>query len=315
MSEADLLSAGTALIDTHAHLDDERFAGEIDEILERAEEAGIRQILTVGESPETFEATIALAEKYPQLFAAIGIHPQQADKGTPEALARIEQLARAHAKVVAIGEIGFDYYYEYAPRPVQEEVFRAQLRMAQSLELPFIVHDRDAHDDTLRVLREEAQGHKLRGVLHCFSGDASFAEGCLELGLHLAFGGTLTYPKNAGLRAVAATVPEDRLLLETDCPYLAPQKRRGKRNEPAFMRLTAEKLAEERGITLEELAAITSHNAEELFGMGQTARIAYVIRDALYLNITNRCSNACVFCAKFHGYTIGENFLRLEREP
>lgn len=315
MSEADLLSAGTALIDTHAHLDDERFAGEIDEILERAEEAGIRQILTVGESPETFEATIALAEKYPQLFAAIGIHPQQADKGTPEALARIEQLARAHAKVVAIGEIGFDYYYEYAPRPVQEEVFRAQLRMAQSLELPFIVHDRDAHDDTLRVLREEAQGHKLRGVLHCFSGDAAFAEGCLELGLHLAFGGTLTYPKNAGLRAVAATVPEDRLLLETDCPYLAPQKRRGKRNEPAFMRLTAEKLAEERGITLEELAAITSRNAAELFGMGQTARIAYVIRDALYLNITNRCSNACVFCAKFHGYTIGENFLRLEREP
>ncbi|MBN1140365.1 MAG: YchF/TatD family DNA exonuclease [Deltaproteobacteria bacterium] len=306
------------LVDSHAHLDDPRFAEDLEAVLERAAEVGIVNILTVGGNLEGSRAAVALAERYPQVFAAVGIHPHDAKFADAAAFSELEELARSHPKVTAIGETGLDFFYDLSPRDVQERVFREQLRMARRLHLPVIIHDRDAHDEIHRVLVEESAGKPYRGVLHCFSGDREFARRCLDLGFYLSFAGPLTYPKNEELRAVVAETPAERLLVETDCPYLAPQKHRGQRNEPAFVRITAEKVAKLKQLSMEDISRITCRNAERLFGIGESATeaaIAYTIRDALYLNITNRCSNACVFCAKFQDYTVKGHYLKLDHEP
>lgn len=306
------------LVDSHAHLDDPRFADDLEEVLARATAAGVRHILTVGANIDTSRAALSLAESHPQIYAAVGIHPHDAKDATGAAFAELEETARAHPKVVAIGETGLDFFYDLSPREVQERVFREQLRLARRLDLPVIIHDRDAHEDILRVLQEEAGQERYRGVLHCFSGDRAFARRCLDLGFYLSFAGPLTYPKNEELRAVVAETPAERLLVETDCPYLAPQKHRGKRNEPAFVRATAAKVAALKNLSMEDLSRITCRNTALLFGIGkcdQAASIAYTIRDSLYLNITNRCTNACVFCAKFHDFTVKGHFLKLDREP
>ncbi|NLC70362.1 MAG: YchF/TatD family DNA exonuclease [Desulfuromonadaceae bacterium] len=307
------------LVDSHAHLDDPRFADDLDEVLARAEAAGIIHILTVGGHLESSRANVALAERYPQLFAAVGIHPHDAGNATDEALAELEEMARTHPKVVAIGETGLDFFYDLSPRDTQKKVFREQLRMARRLDLPVIIHDRDAHEEIYRILREEADGGSIRGVMHCFSGDREFARRCLQLGLYLSFAGPLTFPRNEELRAVAAEIPAERLLVETDCPYLAPQGHRGKRNEPALVRVTAEKVAELKGLSMDDISRIVCRNTATLLGIGEVAGpaspIVYTIRDSLYLNITNRCSNSCVFCAKFHDFTVKGHYLKLDHEP
>ena len=220
-------------------------------------------------------------------------------------------------KVVAIGEIGLDYYRNHCPHDQQQKAFRQQLALARQCKLPVVIHDRDAHDDVLTILREE-KAEEIGGVLHCFSGDIQMAKACLDLGFYLSFTGTITYPKNDALREVIRQVPTERILVETDCPYLAAQPWRGKRNEPSYVVKTAETVAEIKGLTLTDVARITSLNAFELFGVGevdQASKIAYRIRDSLYLNITNRCSNRCSFCAKFRDFHVKGHQLKLDHEP
>ncbi|OEU77145.1 MAG: radical SAM protein [Desulfuromonadales bacterium C00003107] len=305
-----------ALIDTHAHLDNGRFEADRPQVIEAAKTAGVNHILTIGCDLDSSRASVELAASYPEIYAAVGIHPHAAREATDEAMIELKALAQQD-KVVAIGEMGLDYYRDHCPHDIQQTAFRRQITLAIELGLPIIVHDREAHQDVLRILQEE-QAQQVGGVLHCFSGDLAMAKACIELDFYISFPGTLTYPANQALRDVAEAISTDHLLLETDCPYLAPQSRRGKRNEPAFVRETAEELARIKGLSLEDIARTTCLNAFRLFGIGapdQRSRIAYPIRDALYLNITNRCSNKCVFCAKFKDFTVKGHALKLEREP
>ena len=305
------------LVDSHAHLDGKQFAGDLEAVLARARDAGVTDILTIGCDLESSRRSVDLALHHAEVYASVGIHPHDAAILDSEALAELERMAEAVDKVVAIGEIGLDFYRDRSPRDLQRAAFRKQIRLAAKLGKPIIVHDRDAHEEVLQILREEAAG-QVKGVLHCFSGDLAMARACVAMGFYISFAGPLTYPKNDALRAIAAELPVDVMLVETDCPYLAPQNRRGKRNEPAYVRTTAETLADVKGLSVEDVARVTSLNAHRLFGIGridQSARIAYVIRNSLYLNITNRCTNQCTFCAKFSDFTVKGHHLCLEKEP
>ncbi len=305
----------TVLIDSHAHIYYRDYAGDFDDMLKRAEDAGVSAILVVGTDIESSRESVELAEKYPQLYAAVGIHPHDAGRVTDACYDIIKALAVSSRKVVAIGEIGLDFFRDRSPRDSQELVFRRFLRMAADLHKPVIIHDRDAHDRVMTILRE---GPVRSGVLHCFSGDAVMASEAAALGFHISIPGTITYPGNQSLRDVVRAVSIDRMLVETDCPYLTPVPHRGRRNEPAYVRLAAEKLAELKGLTLEDVARITTRNAGALFGIrlwDQSTKIAYRIRNSLYLNITNRCSNRCTFCAKFDDFTVKGHNLLLEGEP
>ncbi len=306
----------TALVDTHAHLDSNRFSDDLPQVIEAAKAAGVHKVLTIGCDLASSRASVDLAANYPEIYAAVGIHPHDAREATPDTIEELKVLAQQD-KVVAIGEMGLDYYRDHCPHDIQQTAFRRQIALAKEVGLPIIVHDRDAHQDVLRILREEG-ADQVGGVLHCFSGDLAMARACIEMGFYISFPGTLTYPKNHLLREVAEALSTDHMLLETDCPYLAPQVKRGKRNEPAYVRYTAEELARIKGLSVDDIARITSLNAFRLFGIGtpdQSSRIAYQIRDSLYLNITNRCSNQCVFCAKFKDFTVKGHALKLEREP
>ncbi|MBE0500547.1 MAG: YchF/TatD family DNA exonuclease [Desulfuromonadales bacterium] len=306
-----------SLIDSHAHLDGKRFADDLNEILQRATEQGVDTILTVGCDLESSRRSIELARQYPQIYASVGIHPHDAETASKEALNELRRLTTTSDKVVAIGETGLDYYRNHSPHASQKKAFIDQIRLARELQLPLIIHDRDAHDDVLQILREE-KASEIGGVLHCFSGDINMARQCVDLGFYISFPGTITYPANESLRDVARALPIDVMLVETDAPYLAPQQWRGKRNEPAYVRATAEYLAVLKGLTLEDVARITSLNCYRLFGIGtvdQSTRIAYTIRNSLYLNITNRCTNACTFCAKFNDFTVKGHQLCLQSEP
>lgn len=250
------------LFDTHCHLDSAKFQNDREQVLERARAAGIGLMLTIGISESNSRQVVALAEAHPDLYAAIGIHPSDAadwDEGT---YARLRELAR-HPRVRAIGEIGLDYYWDY-PRDAQFHAFRQQIRLARELGLPVVIHDRDAHEDVVRVLEEEGAG-EVGGVMHCWSAGWELAERCLALGFYLGFGGTVTHPRNEELREVARRAPLDRILIETDSPYLAPQPQRGRRNEPAYVKHVAEFLADLRGLPYEEFAAQATANGKRLF--------------------------------------------------
>lgn len=310
--------ARPSLIDTHAHLDNEQFNADRDEVIARAHANGISHILTIGCDLDSSQQSVAIAKANPCIYAAVGIHPHDAAQVDDFVLDQLRNLAtNPDNKVVAIGEIGLDFYRDRSPRDIQRQVFRQQIQLARELNLPIIVHDRDAHDEVLAILQETNAG-EIGGVLHCFSGDLVMAKACLDLGLHLSFTATVTYPKNEPAREIISKLPVDRLLIETDCPYLAPQSRRGKRNEPALVRSVAETIASVKGLTEEDVARITSLNAFRLFGIGdidQSAKIAYPIRNSLYLNITNRCTNSCTFCAKFRDFTVKGHQLHLDHEP
>ena len=228
----------------------------------RAREAGVDRFLAIGsgEGPPDLEAGIRLADQYGNAFATVGVHPHDAAKATPETFERLNELC-AHPKVVALGEIGLDYHYDYSPRDVQLSVFRQQMEIARA-RLPIIIHTREAWNDTVTLLREHWIGGA--GIMHCFTGDVKQAAECLELGFHLSFGGVLTFPKAEAIREAAKSVPDDFLLVETDAPFLAPVPRRGKRNEPAFMVETVRVLAQLRGVTPDAIAEITTRNFERL---------------------------------------------------
>ena len=303
------------LIDSHAHIYYRDYAADFDDMLKRAEDAGVAAIMVVGTDIESSREAVELAEKYPQLYASVGIHPHDAGRVTDACYDVIRSLAVSSAKVVAIGEIGLDFYRDRSPRDVQELVFRRFLQLAAELNRPVIVHDRDAHDRVMTILREEPVR---TGVLHCFSGDAAMALEATALGFYISIPGTITYAGNQSLRDVVQRVSIDHMLVETDCPYLTPVPHRGKRNEPAYVLLAAEKVAEVKGLTLADVARITTKNSSDLFGINlwdQSAQIAYNIRNSLYLNITNRCSNRCTFCPKFDDFTVKGHNLMLQSEP
>ena len=251
------------MIDSHCHLDDPRFNPDREAVLQRARHAGLTLALTIGsgDGPPDLEVAIRLAEQVPWLYATVGVHPHEASKADPAALERLEQLC-AHPKVLAVGEIGLDYHYDHSPREVQREVFAAQLAIARRARKPVVIHTREAWDDTVAILRRHGEGS---GVMHCFSGGWDEAVESLDLGFYLSLAGILTFPKAAPLRDVAARAPMDRLLVETDAPYLAPVPHRGQRNEPAFVVHTAQALAQARGTALEEVAAHTTANFVRLF--------------------------------------------------
>ncbi|MBW3543228.1 MAG: TatD family hydrolase [Planctomycetes bacterium] len=254
------------LIDTHCHLDEDAFASDRDETVARAADAGVAAMITIGTTVASSREAVALAARYERVYAAVGIQPNYAAEAGPGDFEEIERLA-AGSKVVAIGETGLDRYWDYAPFDVQQEFFARHVELARRLELPFVVHCREAEADVVAQLRELAAGNELRGVMHSFSGDRGTARACLDLGLYISFAGMVTFRRNDDLRAVAAEVPQDRLLVETDAPYLAPAPHRGKRNEPAHVAHTLTCLAEVRGVAPERLAEQTTANACRLFGL------------------------------------------------
>ena len=253
------------LIDTHTHLDAPEFDEDREEMITRAVEAGVSKMINIGFNRETIPTTMKLAESYDFIYAAVGWHPVDAITMTDTDMDWIASLC-SHEKVVAIGEIGLDYHWDTSPKDVQQRVFRQQIGLARELGMPISIHNRDAHEDIVRILREE-KANEVGGVMHSFSGSWETAKICLDLGFHLSFGGPITF-KNARVpKEVLAQTPLDRLLIETDSPYLTPHPYRGKRNESAHVKLVAEAAAEIKGITWEELAQITYANALERFGI------------------------------------------------
>jgi TatD DNase family protein len=250
------------LVDSHCHLDDKQFDPDRDAVIARAREAGVERMMSIGtgNGPPDLEAGLRLARQHDFIYATVGVHPHDAAKATPETFAALEELA-AETKVLAIGEIGLDYHYDFSPRDVQRDVFVAQLELAGRAGKPIVIHTREAWDDTLAVLRAHWSGS---GIVHCFSGGPEEARQALDLGFYLSFGGVITFPKAEALREAARMSPEDRLLVETDAPYLAPVPKRGKRNEPAFMVESARRLAEVRGVAPECIAEVTTGNFERL---------------------------------------------------
>lgn len=252
------------LIDTHCHLDFPDFEAERDAIVARAHEAGVEQMITISTRVKRFETILAIAESYPNVFCSVGTHPHNADEEldiTTEDLVRLS----AHPKVVAIGEAGLDYFYDNAPREAQIEGLRRHIAAARQTGLPLVIHSRSADDDMTAILTEETGKAAFPFLLHCFSSGPELARIGVELGGYVSFSGILTFPKSEELREIAKTVPHDRMIVETDAPYLAPKPFRGKRNEPAYVTHTAAVLAETIGVTTEEIARITTENAFRVF--------------------------------------------------
>ncbi len=254
------------LVDSHCHLDDAQFDADRDEVMQRARDAGLRYMLAIGtgNGPPDLLASVRLADLSPLVLASVGVHPNDAPKVVPGRTFEDLERALAHPKVVGIGEIGLDYHWG-VPKDVQFPIFVRQLEIASAARMPIIIHTRDAWEDTIDVLRSEWAPSLLPCVMHCFTGDEKQARECLDLGFHLAFGGVTTFPKAASIREAAKLLPADRILLETDSPYLAPAPYRGKRNEPAYVSHTAQVIADVRGIPVDELAAQTTANFERVF--------------------------------------------------
>jgi len=264
------------MIDSHAHLTDNRLRSDLQGVLLRAAEAGLAAIVTVGTDPADNRAVAKLVadrqamasagkDACPTVHGTVGVHPHDAKVVTEDVLAEMAALA-AHPRIVAIGETGLDFYRDLSPRDRQEMAFVQQIHLAREVGLPLVVHSRDAHERTLAILEREGGG-AVRGVMHCFSGDMAVAQRVLALGMHLGIAGPVTYPKSGTLQQVATHVPLERLLIETDCPYLAPQRYRGKRNEPAYVMYVAEEVARLRGLSFDEVARATAGNAARLFGI------------------------------------------------
>lgn len=263
------VTTSATLVDTHAHLDFDDYANDRQQIVDSALQAGVSSIITLGIEPPDWQQNIEIAEQFDGMYAALGVHPNSADQATSHALAELERLCRSEGrrKVVALGETGLDYYRHYVSYDEQKRSFRAHLDLARQLDLPVIIHNRDAHEDVLEILRRDGKG--TRGVMHSFSGDEQYAIECMRLGYMISLAGPVTFKKAEDKHRIAASVPLDMLLVETDCPFLTPEPFRGRRNEPAYVAYTARAVASIRGITFEEFAAQTTSNAGEMFGLEQ----------------------------------------------
>lgn len=250
------------LFDSHAHIDDEKFDMDRDEVITRALENGVTGIINAGACMASSARSVTLAAEYESIYAAVGIHPHDAKSAQDSDYAQLAEWSKLD-KVVAIGEIGLDYYYDFSPRDLQRTVFLRQIDVARQMGMPFIIHDRDAHGDILDILKKEAKG--LSGVLHCFSGSLEMAKEVIKMGFYISIAGPVTFKNAAKLPEIVASVPLERLLVETDCPYLTPHPHRGKRNEPAYVKLVAEQVAHLRGIDVADLIEATNHNVKKLF--------------------------------------------------
>ncbi|KWU68288.1 TatD family hydrolase [Priestia sp. YIM B13446] len=253
------------LFDTHVHLNAEQYEDDLQEVINRALEKGVQNMVVVGFDEPTIKKAIQIAETYDFIYASVGWHPVDAIDMTDEHLAWIEELAQ-HPKVVALGEMGLDYHWDKSPKEVQKDVFRRQIRLARKVNLPIIIHNRDATEDVVTILKEE-HVEEVGGIMHCFTGSIEVAKQCMDMNMYISFGGPVTFKNAKKPKEVATELPLDKLLIETDCPYLTPHPFRGKRNEPGYVSYVAEQIAELKGITYEELADITTANAKKLFGI------------------------------------------------
>lgn len=251
------------LFDSHAHIDDSRFDSDRLETIERARENGVTGIINIGADMASSARSVALAQAHKGIYAAVGIHPHDAKAAVDADYDQMAQWVGSEAKVVAIGEIGLDYYYDLSPRDVQQDVFIRHIDLARQLGKPIIIHDRDAHGDVMNIIKKEAKG--IIGIFHCYSGSLEMAKEVLKLGFYVSFAGPVTFAKSTKLKEIAAAVPLERLLVETDSPYLTPHPHRGRRNEPAHVRLVAEEIARLRSLSLEAVAEATTNNVKQLF--------------------------------------------------
>lgn len=301
------------MIETHAHLDFDNFDEDRETLIKSCKTNGVKFIVNIGVDLETSKASIDLAEKYDFVFASVGYHPHDSKDFTEDIFNKIKDLS-SHPKVVAIGEIGLDYFHDHSPRDIQREVFIKQLDLADEIKKPVVLHIREALDDAYDILRKR-QRHQ--GVLHAFPGDSKYAAEGIEMGYHIAFGGTLTYPKS-NRPEVAVSVPLSRIVTETDCPFLPPQKYRGKRNQPDYIKYVIEKLAEIfPKYSYTDIERITEKNAGRLFKLpvDDTPEIVYTIGDSIYINLTMRCTNNCYFCVKNKDNHVAGHNLLLNDDP
>lgn len=298
------------LFDTHCHLQEPKFNRDREEVIRRADEAGVKDILICGYDVPSSEQALLLATNRNGFFASCGIHPHDAKELNPRSLKRVKELAK---DAVAIGEIGLDFYRDLSPREIQIEAFKTQVDLARSLDLPIIVHVRKAHSAALSTLKE--LGGQYKGVMHCFSGDVANAVEAVKLGFYISFSGSITFHSHR-LEQALRFVPENRLLIETDAPYLAPAPYRGKRNEPSYLRFICEKIAAIRNITYEDAARITRVNGRLLFlGERPPPSLVYKLGSSLYLNVTNRCTNHCSFCIRAKSSFLRGHNLKFDQEP
>ena len=283
-------------VDSHTHLFFHNFDEDRDEVIQSALDAGVKYMLVPGTDLETSKQAIDLAEKYESIYAAVGIHPHDTKDWDDSIVTELRGLAK-HEKVVAIGEIGLDYYYDFSPKEKQIIAFEKQIELALELNLPIIVHNRDSNEDVMKFARKY-KGSGLKAQYHCFAGSVDDAHELVELGQYISFTGNVTFKKADSIREVLSKVGADNLLLETDSPFLAPVPYRGKRNEPANIPIIAETFAEIHKLTIDDIARATSWNAYKLFGIGTKMKVSYTyqIGNSLYINVTNRCNADCVFC-------------------
>lgn len=303
------------MIDTHAHLDFRQFERDRSQVIEYAFSSGVERIINVGLDLKSSGNSVKVAEEYEKIYCAVGFHPHSARDLTDESLKGIEKLAQ-HEKVVAIGEIGLDFYRNLSPQEDQIRAFKKQIALAKDLRLPVVVHVRDAWDAAIAILKE-SEADSVGGVLHSFTGNSAQADLARCMGFYLSFNGMLTYPDSTTAQAAKET-SLDSILVETDSPYLSPIPHRGKRNQPAYVGSVLKRLSELFcPLTFHDVERITSLNACRLFKLGKKfpPKIAYPIRDSLYLNITNRCSNDCVFCVRNYTDFVKGHNLRLDHEP
>lgn len=297
-------------IDTHAHLFYPNFEGELDEIISRAKQNDVDYILVPATDLKTAEEVIDLTERYEMVYGAVGVHPHDTKNWTSSLISKIEKLAK-HKKIVAIGEIGLDYYYDFSPKEKQREAFKAQIELALKLDLPVIIHNRDSDEDVMEIIRGYC-GAGLKAQFHCFNGSLKDAMELVGMNYMISFTGNITFKKADNLRKILQHIPPENLLLETDSPFMTPVPHRGKRNEPAYVKFVAEKIAELHKLRIEDVARITSFNAFRMFGIGSKPETAftYKLGNSLYINVTNRCNANCVFCKRkeypiLRGYNLG----------
>ncbi len=296
-------------IDSHAHLFYPNFNGEVDQVIERAKTAGVDYILVPATDLASSAQAIDLAEQFDMVYAAVGVHPHDTKEWEDSLIPKLEKLAQ-HPKVVAIGEIGLDYYYDFSPKEKQIHAFKKQIDLALKLNKPIIVHNRQSNDDIMEIIREY-KGSGLRAHFHCFAGNAEDAKELIAMRHFISFTGNITFKKADDVRKIASQLSVEDMLLETDSPFLTPVPYRGKRNEPSYITFIAEKLAELQHLRTEDVARTTSYNAYRLYGIGEKPPLSftYQIGNSLYINVTNRCNADCVFCdrkgeAVINGYNL-----------
>jgi TatD DNase family protein len=304
-------------IDTHAHLFYPNFEGELDEIISRAKQNGIDYILVPATDIKTAERVIELTEIYDMVYGAVGVHPHDTKNWSSSFIPKIENLAK-NKKIVAIGEIGLDYYYDFSPKEKQVDAFKAQIELALKLDLPVIIHNRDSDEDVMNIIRSYC-GSGLKAQFHCFNGSLENAMELVGMNYMISFTGNITFKKSDELRRIVQHIPPENLLLETDSPFMTPVPHRGKRNEPSYVKYVAEQIAELHKLRLQDVAKITSFNAFRIFGIGSNAEsvFTYKLGNSLYINVTNRCNAHCVFCKRkehpiLRGYNLG---LERSEEP